>query len=266
MKELKFNIAYLFNKKEFYFGIIGVLLVNIVHIFLVIQGNEFYEMMPKGEYQFILYNTTISLSILVIVVFPILCSMILSDSCWLEKHRKTDNLLYMRLNYRKSTYIRWGLSIIITFVIVFIGFMLNYIFLVLLFGSGNVITTVQSMAYNLVGIPEFFLDSIRMVNPVLFVILLSLHVSFIMGLLSGIAFGLAFFTRQRLVVYFQILLFMIVLEAIFSFIGINALSIIKQLQPFSRFSMQDASILYTVLIVMNVILMFLQYQKKDVGL
>lgn len=263
MKELKFNLKYLFNKKELYFGIIGILLINSIHLFLVIQSDNYYELMPRGEYQFILYNTTVTLNILVIVATPILCSMILSDSCWLDRKRKIDNVLYMRLDYRKLIFTRWLSSIIIAFILIFLGFMLNYISCIALFGSGNDSTSFQGLAYNMIGVEDFFLDTIRMTNPVLFIIAISLHVSFIFSLLSGISFLLSFFTKQRLVVYFQILLFMIVFEAIFSFLGVNGLSIIKQLQPFSRFTFMDASILYIALLLINMILIAIILRKKD---
>jgi hypothetical protein len=271
VKELKFNLQYLIKKKELYFAFIGVMIVNIIHVFLVMNqysnwADDNYFTFYTGEYNSILYNNDITLYTIIIIAFPILLGMILSDSSWLDHKMKTDNFLYTRLHYKKNLFIRLILSMVITFIIAFIGFMFNYLSLISIFGSGNDAIIFQSLAYDLTVIPEYFLDIIRNSNPSLFIVLISCHVSLLLGLLSGLSYVLSFFTRQRLVIYFQVLLFIIVLELVLSFIGDNSFSIIKQMQPFSKFSFFHALIVYGLLLILNIGLFLFSTRKKGVKL
>lgn len=253
MKELRYNIRFLFNKKELYYCILGVILINAIHVFLVIYHYSPNVVLKTAEYQFILYNNEVTITTLIILAFPILTSLILSDSSWNDKHIGYNNYLYTRLNVKKNIWIRLFLSIVVPFVICFFGFMLNYITLYFVFGSGNDMIHFQSLPYYLVKETQFFLDNVRYVNPVLFVVLISIHEAFIFGLLSAISYAMSFFTRQKLVIYFQILLVIILIEVIFASVGIGDFSIIKQLQPFSMFNMCQSAVLYMVLLLVAII-------------
>lgn len=266
MKELKFNLRYLANRREVYFAFIAILAVCFIHAAMVIYEAQYFEFKQTGEYLFILSNSIVSLTPVILLVFPVIGTLILSDSSWLDNNRKTITLLYMRLNYKKNIIVRWGLSILITFLIVFLGLMLNYLILRILFGSGNKIVLAQSMAYNLTPVPHLFLDSIRMNSPTLFVVLASCHVSLLLGLLSGLSYCFSFYVRQRLVIYFQVLLMMFGYEIISSFLKFNNLSIIRQLQIMSSFTILDVAILYMILIGISIILLVLFFRKREVVL
>ena len=56
MKEFKYNIKILLRKKELYYCIIGVLLINAIHVILVINHYSPNMILKTGEYQFILYS------------------------------------------------------------------------------------------------------------------------------------------------------------------------------------------------------------------
>ena len=187
MKELKFNINYLFHRREFYFAILIAFFVNLIHVLLCVNQSIrmelFYENMHSGEYQFILYNPIVTLNVLLIIVFPIIFSMIFSDSNFLENKRKTVYMLAMRMNNKKNILSRILLSIIITFFICFFSFLFNYILLILIYGSGNTITYYQETAFHLTSQSSWFLDNLRLNNPVLFVFVINLLVSFMYGLL-----------------------------------------------------------------------------------
>ena len=112
--------------------------------------------------------------------------------------------------------------------------------------------------------PYFFnVDaSFLLIEP--FIILISLHVSVIIGLLATISYSFSFFTKQKLIIYFQVTLIMIVLEVVFSFIGISQFSIIKQLQPNSSFSVYQSIILYIVLSLIAITPVLLITKKGDI--
>lgn len=54
MKEFKYNIKILLRKKELYYCIIGVLLINAIHVILVINHYSPNMILKTGEYQFII--------------------------------------------------------------------------------------------------------------------------------------------------------------------------------------------------------------------
>ena len=79
MKEFIYSLKCLIHKKEFYFAIIGILLINLIHVFLVIQFNlnALLETGYKAEYLYILYNPSVNLNMIIIIIFHIICSTIL---------------------------------------------------------------------------------------------------------------------------------------------------------------------------------------------
>lgn len=262
MKELKFNLRYIFNKKELYFSFMVLMAISFMQIFMIIQGREYFELGQTSEYLVLLTNSVEDLSPAIVLVMPVITAMIMSDSSWLDRRRKTEIMLYPRLNCKRNIFFRWILSFLVTFLIVFISLMINYIILRLIFGSGNMIALNQSLSYNLTGIPELFLDGLRMSNPMLYVIVTSLHVSLILGLLSSLSYSLSFYMKQRLVLYFQVLLIMFGYELIASALGFEYLSIIKQLQIMSFFTMNDAFVLYTILGVLSVLLIIMPLRRE----
>ena len=265
MKELKFNLRYIFQRKELYIFIIGVFLVNLLHIWLTIDDYRHATYVLKtSEYQFMLYSVSVDLMGVIIIGFPILCTLPLADSTWLEEKGGTTSLLLPRLSIKKNNWIRFMLSIVVIFLVCFAGFMIQYAALYFMFGSGNIISHWGSMAYSLIQVPDFFLEHIRYTNPVLFIICLSAHVSFIIGLLSGVAFSFSFFTRQRLLIYFQTALFVILTELICAIMNLNKFSIFKQLQPSSKFSFTHSLVVYSILLIIGIVPIYLYHRKKYV--
>ena len=267
MKEFKFNIRYLLQRKELYFSIILIFLINLIHVILCVNENfrlhSCIEQSYTAEYQFILYNAQIPLNVLVIIAFPIALSMIFSDTSWLDRKNKTLNLLYTRLNHKKNIVARLSLSIIVTFIISFLGFLFNYFLLRMIYGTGNYITYFQSLAFYLDGLPEYFLDNLRLANPTLFVISISFTVSLLLGLLSGLSYLGAFFVKQRVLVYFLPLIFLIAATLLFPAIGIDHISYIAMLQPFSPLSISSYMVGIVVLVCIIAFLLCIILRKKD---
>lgn len=267
MKELKFNFKYLIHKKELYFSFLILNVINIIHIFLcIIQANTFNayrEIYYSAEYQFILYNPIVSFSVLLMIIIPIINSMNISDSDFLESKRKTVNMLKPRINYRKNIVVRFFLSIIITFLLCFISFLINYISLVIIFGSGNYITYFQEAPFNLLIYKSWFLDSLRLENPVLFIIAINMLVSLMYGLLVSFAYAFSFYVKNRIVIYFIPLCYEIINELLFSLLGLNNLSIVKCLQPFSQIECSAYVFNLLLIIFLSFILIKVHINRKE---
>ena len=161
MKEVKYNLKYLFNRKELYVVIIGVLLINIFQILSIIlplmEEGFITELSQTGEYQYILYRHSTLFQLIILIVLPVLCSVIFADSSWMDSSLLIDNALSDRLNYKKLIIFRWIMTFLIVFMIVFIATSLNYITLTSIFESGNRLTSYHTLAYSFRSYPRYFL-------------------------------------------------------------------------------------------------------------
>ncbi len=265
MKEFIYSLKCLIHKKEFYFAIIGILLINLIHVFLVIQFNlnALLETGYKAEYLYILYNPSVNLNMIIIIIFPIICSTILSDINFIEKKEKNNIFLYTRLNQRKLMFSRFLIIIFTVFLITFLSFLLNYISLYFIYGSGNALTHFQNTAFYLTNLKFLFMDSLRISNLPLFLVCITAHVSFILGLLSGLAYSISFFVKQKILIYVFPFLIMLLTEFIFPLVGLGSYSIVKQLQPLSTFNANNSIALYCVLLLASIILLAVNCKKKD---
>lgn len=268
MKELKFNLRYLLNRKELYFSIIVIFFINLIHVILCVNESlrlrMFIENSYTSEYQFILYNAQIALNVLIIIVFPTALSLIFADSSWSDKKNKTINLLYTRLNYKKNIIVRLCLAVIVSFIISFVGFLLNYFLLKIIYGSGNNLTHFQSLAFSLTTESSWFLDDLRVSNPVAFAFVINCTVSLLLGLLSGLSYLSSFFIRKRIIIYFVPLTFLIMTDLLLPKIGIKGISFITMLQPFSVFTISEYVTGLVVLFCIILLLLFFSLKKRDV--
>lgn len=267
MKEFIYSLKCLITKKEFYFSIIGILLINLIHVFLVIHyncnPNILYETWYKAEYLYILYNASVNLNMIIIIVFPIICSAILSDINFLENKQKTDNFLYTRLNQRKLIFSRFVIILITVFLINFLSFLLNYFSLYFIYGSGNALSHFQSPAFYMISKDFLFLDSLRLSNLHLFLMLITAHVSFLLSLLSVLAYSVSFFVKQKIIVYVFPFIILILTEFTLPLFNLNVYSIVGQLQPLSAFKLGNALILYCGLLMTSIILLIFGSKKRD---
>ena len=268
MKEFKFSIKMISQKKETYIVICSVLLINLYHAILLIKpylaDGIIIEWVRSAEEQFILTNNwTLSIRNIIMVVFPILCTLILGDSSWEEKKNNTENILYPRLSTKKLILVRWILSFIIPFFIVFLGLMLNYVTLYLIFGTGHFMVDFPVSSYNFI-IPELFLSDFRLNNPSLYIVLGSLHYSVIMGLLSSIAYSYSSYVKQRVFIYFQPLFFMIISSLILSIVGLEKITILSQLLIAANRTVMDSIYVYIILFFISCIPLIFSLRKRDV--
>lgn len=268
MKELKYNLRCLFSRKELYLVFIGLLVVNLFHILMVIDYNSnwnlVYENEYRAEYLYILNNFNVSLNSIIVLLFPVLAATTFSDASFVENKNKTDNLLYLRLNRKKLILTRFLLVIVVVFVLCFLSFLLNYLSLAYIYGSGNALTDVQSPAFYLRTTASAFLDSIRVSNVQLFTVLTIGHVSFLLSLLAGLAYSLSFFVKQKVLIYVLPLLLIIGIEFFLSLFDLVSYSVIAQLQLSSAFTLQHAIVTYIALPVVSLILLFFPLRQKDV--
>lgn len=266
MKELKFNIQYMLRKKEFFIALLITVLINLIHALLVthnmVMHNTVVENSYSAEYLSILYNPLIAFNVIIVLIFPIVCSMIFSDSDWLEETMKTSNMLYTRINHRKNKIIRLILTFSVTVIITFTSFMINYLVLRIIFPSGNLYSYTQEIGFYLLK-SDFFLDAIRIHNPVLFIVLINLSVSIALGILSGFSYACSFFVKNRIVLYFMPFIYIVVNEVVVSIINLKEIAIAKTLQPFGKYSISNYCIALGITAILGITLLTHKLKQKD---
>ena len=124
MKEFRFNWKYLLKKNEFWAAVFIVLAINVfaagVSIFTYDSN---FAMTMTADYQFVLNNVYVNMLAAVILIIPVALGLVFSDADWLEEKRRTDILLYARIDHRKNIVVRFVMSVGVS---VCTGFTIQY--------------------------------------------------------------------------------------------------------------------------------------------
>lgn len=268
MKELKLNIKLLSKRKEFYFAILAIFMVNIIQVFLAIQRESnlgyFIENSYSSDYQFILYNGIVIFEAIIIIGFTTICSMILADSTWLEYDRKTINLLFQRIDIKKNNLIRYILSFFVSFLICCLAFLLNHMIHKQVFSNDMTYSYFQSLPFYENFYPNnYFLDDLRYKNPTIYMITLNFITSMFIGLLSTLSYSASLFIKKRIYIYFIPILTIILSTLICPVLGIPNLMIVNFLQSSPSYTISDVVIVASILFVFSLTLLIIYNIKKD---
>lgn len=269
MKELKFNIRYLFTRKELYIAFITVLSMNLLcNIFTISSGDEilklvYPQLMESAEGQSLLLRGS-NFVLLILIVFSIVCSMIFADTSWQDINENIGVLLHTRLNPKKNIIVRWFLSIIVTTLICFIGYMLGYLSLLPIFGSGYTFYEFRYPAYAMILLPEFFMRDILMEQPMLYMALYSFLSSLMFGLISSISYSFSLFVKHRLSTNFSGFAIVIIWFFIFLLTGLEQYtSFFAFLESSSMKSWVDCCVQLSVMFMISILpLMVYLYAKE----
>lgn len=269
MKELKFNLRYLFTRKELYIAFITVLLMNLLcNVFTISNGHEltgllYPQIMEGAEGQSLLVRRTYFI-LLILIVFSIVCSMIFADTSWQDLNENTGILLHTRLNPKKNIIVRWLLSIVVTTLICFIGYMLGYLSLLPIFGSGYTFYEYRYPAYAMILLPEFFMRDILMEQPMLYMSLYSLLSSLMFGIISSISYSLSLFLKHKLSTYFSGFMVVMIWIVLFMILGLERYtSFFAFLENESMKSWMDCCIQLSVMLLISIIPLIVYLFKKE---
>lgn len=268
MKELKFNLKLLFKRKELYITFLIILILSFIHFTLsvlsILNNNSFIELIPNAEYRTIISTRGIDFITILVVVIPIILSTIFSDTNYLDNKRKTTNILYPRINIKKNIISRCLICLIIPTIICFVCFMYNYFSLRIVLGSGNQITIFQETAFNLVHNSSYFLDEIRLNNPCIYIIISSFTISLLYGVLNMISYVISLFIKNRIIIYFIPIIFMILFEQIVTIFKLNITTINVFLTAFTAGNIISYLTCIFSMIFISIILLIIYFRKRDV--
>lgn len=248
MKELKFNIKYLFNRKELYFAFLIIMWINLIYIFTQFMPGLKGELYPALEECSLAHNITTNLLslmyILVYLTFPLVCNMVLGDSSWRDIHENTGNILYPRLNMKKVIVTRWLLSILVPFLMNFFVLTLSYFVL-----NGVFIESFTDLNLSLAFDIDFnnigYLGRLVEKSPLLYISIVNAKVSLFIGLLSGFGYSISFFLKNKISVYFSVLLLQIINDLIFHSIANLYLIAVENDFPYALFLLRLGNCTYT---------------------
>lgn len=267
MKEINFNLHYLYHKTEFWIALAVILGVNALSAALSIFTYD-YELMStmSADYQFILNNVFVNMISFVILIIPVAVGLVFADSGWLERQRKTENMLYTRLDLRKNCVLRYFMTMIVSFFMTMAGFLLNYLILYFIYGSGNRLTYAQDLPFAMLGYTDTALNTIFLSKPMLAVLVESILVSLVIALLSGLCYTLSYFIQFRLLIIIYVLPFVILMasELVMTFMNNSAYSLVQLLQPFLCESLIPYAVVLPVLFLAGILLLYIVSGRRDI--
>lgn len=259
MKELKYNIIQLFKRKELYFAFIAITWIVLLHLLTIffegVDGNLYPEFMNRAEELSILNNSGMSLP-LMYFAFPIICSFLFKDTSWMDSYKDIKKIEYVYLNHKMNMIIQWILSMVVSFLIVFIAFMLEYITLRYVFGSGFVYHEYMYLSFDLpLEMDELW--NISKGNMWLYAIITSASVAMIFAFLSGISYSISLYIEKRRYIVIAIVVFMLAFDIFVSNVSLQ-ISLLELMQPHIDYQITKYLLLYVILFVISFIPLFIK--------
>lgn len=269
---IRYQLAFLFSRKEFYISCSTMLAIVTVHFILssyltvTVYHSNIQELMLPYAYHLPLEDTTIPYEYIMILLFPLLGGFMFSDSWLIERAYRMDHLINIRLGYKNNVYAK----IIVTFAIVFLtiflclGFnaILNYLF----YAKENLTDIYGHHVYNLEVEGYSMFEYVRVHHLNLYVFFNIFKFSFYCAMLSLMSFGISLHITNRILVNFSILLFLLISHIAFSLLHLEHLSIISTLNFSTRTQLMDLILSISYLILLCFLLLKSGMQKRMVGL
>lgn len=270
MKEFKYNLKLLLIRKEFYIVIIILLLINLVQFCLTKQFLTkqfpvlYYEEIASGEFQSLLINENVLFAAYIVIGFPILSSLIFSDSNYHEKVNRSNIYIHTRLNQKKNILSKWAISILVPFAVIFIILMINCIAHTVVYGMGRGLAVNNYLPYNANISKSFYLGNLMMKSPFLYSTAIIAHVSIFCGLLSGLTNAISYKMKNLVSIHLSIVLLILATSILVSFVQLSQVSILTMLQPvFSYLTLFDAFIAAGILIALNIFFVSRQLKMSE---
>lgn len=271
-RAVKYNLRFLFSRREFYISIIIMLVVLTIHFMLSsylsleVRRNNIAELMTPYAYHLPLDDETIAYEYIMILLFPLLGGFMFSECHLIEKNNQMSNVVDVRLGYKNNFYAK----IIVIFFSVFIitclclGFnaVLNYI----LYSKENLSDMYGQHVYNLENEGYSMLEYFRVYHLNIYVLLNIFKFSFYSALLSLMAFGVSLHNSNKIFVNFIIVLFLLVSHIGFSLLQTEHISLVSTLNFSTKTQLSDFIISSSYLGITCLLLIKFGMKKRTVGL
>lgn len=240
-KAIKYNLKVLFGRKEFYIAVSIMLFLVTLHTGMNIftrwftlheygyteTSGIFIEFMRPYAYQLSLSNLDVGFKYIIMLIFPLLGTMIYSDSYVIEMKNKIVNYMYVRLKIKNDYLAKIIVIFGVTFLTVLFVLLFEAIVNAFIYQTDHTSDVYLNHIYELSNKNETFLDQLRVFNIHLYVFYNLVRFSLVTSILSVGAFILSLFVNNRLVVCFSPVVLLLIDQLILSTLGIIKFTILS---------------------------------------
>ena len=264
MKELRYNFCSMLLRVEFYAGCLvmfGIQLFHFGYILLYYKQNGFsLDTVYPAAYQTSLLSNTLAFGIMSILIIPVFASVLYSDSDFVERNNHVNIYLQTRIDPYKNWRAKSILCFGVVFVMTFLSFALNALLCYLVFDHGTYSDILGSGVYERITYPFLYLESLRLSNIWLYVLICMVQVSFYIAMYALLALQISRWVKSRVYIYFIVPVAMLCLDAALGMLNLNPYSVITQMQFPAVMTVQ--SLIVTSLLLVGLCLVTYLYNQK----
>lgn len=209
---------------------------------------------------------------LYVVLFPIIVSLIYSDSLVIESKNNINNYIYTRTRKENHILAKVTANFLAVFLCLFICLLVNFILIKLTFpdiSGSNLYSTPSSILYSLEGLQSlsessslYFMDKISVYNKSIYILVIIIFKSIAGGLLATLSLALStILKKNRIISIFSVFILINVMFLIGHF-----LPKIFSIDKFIDFENNTNILRYTIvsLVVLSIsIILFRKWIQKD---
>lgn len=250
-KVIILNLKLLIRRKEFYFTIAAMLALIAIHTGMSIfyQSGRITDFLRTGEYQLILTSTKVDFRYISILIFPILTTMLFSDSLACEKNTNFDKMLITRVNYKEYLIAKLAVVFFTSLIIVFLVLTLNYVVCVLIFHSGVYADSFGSSIMLVRNFGEY--SEFRIANVQLYTMLTNFKFSLVCALLSLTSAVISLYTTKRIVINFSVMAFTLVSFLLLDLFGLYTYSVVNLMLSDNMFKLYHLVAIISMFVIVN---------------
>lgn len=254
MREFKYNFKVMILRKEFYLSLLMILLIPLIHFLIVIYSymvSDFtIQNVYPAVYQTYILGNSINFGLLTIIIMPALCSLIYSDSAFMEKQYRVDIYLRTRLNPYKDWLAKSVLCFFTSFIVCLLSFLLNAFICYMVFDQGTYSDIFGSSVYEVISYPFLFMEKMRLVNVDLYLLLSASLIALYIAFYAELAMQISAYVKNRLYILFLVPFLMLAVEFVLSLGHLQNYSLMYQMQLPADFTILQFGVSVGVFLLM----------------
>lgn len=254
-KALLLNIKLMLNRKEFYFGIVVMLLIISIHfslnLYYQIHFYYSYEYVNPSAYQLLMTSQSVDYRYIALILFPLLSLFCFSDSYAEEKALRLDTNIILRINESSYLIAKMIIICLTTFVVVLGILSLNYLFNVFVFREGLFGDPFGTTVLEIATI-DALVDELRVYSLPLYLVFEFSKFALNCALLSLTAFTISLFTKNRIIVIFLTMGLFLASFLFLDILNLRHYAMINQMQLDYELTLSEMFISMGSVLVINI--------------
>ena len=258
-KAIKINLKLLMNRKEFYFSVTAMLVLIAIHTGMSIfqQTGQIGDYLRTGEYQAILTSMIVDFRYIAILIFPILTTLLFSDSLACEKNDNFNKMLLTRVNYKEYLIAKLTMVFFTSLIIVFLVLTLNYVLCVLIYHSG---VYADSFGSSIMSVRHY--RTIAYTHVQLYTMLTNFKFALICAFLSLTSAAISLYTSKRVVINFSVMAAALVSFLILDLLGYHRYTVINLMLSDNFFELHNLIAVIGMFIIVNGVMIICKFKNN----